>query len=89
MDIDPKDRHLAVRLSLAQAALRLWEHAYDALLHHGVNFRTLPEYHDTTYLDAARKGSVTEGQSNILRWIERLTSGIHAAVRRKAFKVTD
>lgn len=78
---------LGVRLTLAQAWVGFLHFAYDALLYHGVNYRTLKEYSQSTDLDEAQKLPITEGRNKIVHWLDRLQSGINAAVRRKSFKV--
>jgi hypothetical protein len=84
-----KELHvMGVRITLAQAWIGFLHFAYDALLHHGVNYRTLKEYADSKELDDAQKMPVTEGRDKIVTWLGRLQSAINAAVRRKAFKLT-
>jgi hypothetical protein len=78
---------LGVRLTLAQAWVGFLHFAYDALLYHGVNYRTLREYVNSTDLDDAQKLPVTQARDKITGWLGRLQSGINAAVRRKNFKV--
>lgn len=77
-----------IRLSLAQAWIDFYQTAYDALLYHTVNFRTLPEFKNTEALDAAYKLPPEEGRTKVLVWIAKLSSGVNAAVRRKGFKLT-
>lgn len=85
MSPEEENKILAIRLSLAQAMAKMWEAAYDALLYHGVNFRTLKSYQDTTALDEAATMKLDVGRSKIMGWIERVISDIHATVRRKNF----
>ena len=80
---------LGVRLTLAQAWVNFLNFAYDALLYHGVNYRTLKEYANSTELDDAQKLPLTKARDKITLWLGRLQSSIHAAVRRKNFKVHD
>lgn len=79
---------LGVRLSLAQAFVQFLLRAYDALLHHGVNYRSLPEYtaHEKA-LDDAAKMPVEEGRAHIIGWFGRMESAIAAAVRRTFMRV--
>jgi hypothetical protein len=86
MTPEEENKILAIRLSLAQSMAKMWETAYDALLYHGVNFRTLPAYTNTEALDEAQKMKLDVGRSKIMGWIERVISDIHAAVRRKNFR---
>lgn len=63
--------------------------AYDALLHHSINYRNLPEYKDPD--DRLEKAlgngvSVEEGKEGVMGYIERVSNGIAAAIRRKAFR---
>lgn len=78
---------LGVRLTLAQAWVGFLQFAYDALLYHGVNYRSLKEYTQSTELDDAQKLPVTQARDKITGWLGRLQSAINAAVRRKNFKV--
>ncbi|MER9178952.1 hypothetical protein [Mesorhizobium sp. M0767] len=78
---------LGVRLTLAQAWVGFLNFAYDALLHNGVNYRSLKEYSNSTELDDAQKLPLSEARNKIVGWLERLQSAISAAVRRKNFKV--
>ncbi|TPJ33659.1 hypothetical protein [Mesorhizobium sp. B2-8-3] len=78
---------LGVRLTLAQAWVGFLNFAYDALLHHGVNYRSLKEYTNSTELDDAQKLPVSAARDKIVGWLGGLQSAIHAAVRRKQFKV--
>lgn len=80
---------LEVRLTLAQAWVSFQNYAYDSLLYHGVNYRDLKEYKDSTELDDAQKLTVTAGRDKIVQWLGRVKSGIRAAVRRKGFTVHD
>jgi hypothetical protein len=88
-DEDPlvlDNRILAVRLSLAQAWIKVLLQAYDALLHYGINYRTLKEWKDwgaqlAPNLD--NHGTLEDGRAKIMNYIERLGNGITAAVRRK------
>jgi hypothetical protein len=84
-----ENRIMGIRLTLAQAWAKLLMYAYDALLHHGVNYRQLPEYKDTSALDVALddKTSMEQGRGKVMGYLERLTNGITAAVRRKGMKV--
>ncbi len=77
---------LGIRLTLAQAWIDFFRHAYDALLTHGVNYRTLPEYKDSTELDDAQDLPVQAGREKIITWIGRLKNAVSAAVRRKGFR---
>lgn len=77
---------LACRMLMAQAFAQMLIKAYDALLHHSINFRNLPEYKDQTLLLAAEKLVLLEGRNKYLLWIERVEHGIDAAIRRKTFR---
>lgn len=80
---------LGVRLTLAQAWVGFLNFAYDALLHHGVNYRSLKEYQNSTELDDAQKLPLTRARDKIVLWLGTLQSAVHAATRRKSFKVHD
>ncbi|MEW6121278.1 MAG: hypothetical protein AB1698_01595 [Pseudomonadota bacterium] len=77
---------LSVRLSLALAFARMMEKAFDALLYHGVNYRSLPEYQNMTALDEANALPLKEGRRVVMGWLQRMESGIAAAIRRKSFR---
>lgn len=82
---------LHTRLNLAMAFQQLLHTAYDALLTHGVNYRSLPEYKDSTLLDEAlgNDTNIQTGQAKIMAYIERVRNGINAAVRRKGLRRLD
>lgn len=80
---------IGIRLTLAQAWVGFLNFAHDTLVAHGINFKTLNEYKDSTVLDEAAKMPLTKARDKITTWIEKLHSGLHAAVRRKGFKVHD
>lgn len=82
-----KNNEVEVRLTLAQAWVGFLTHAFDALLHHGVNYRDLKEYKDTELLDDAQDLPITHARDNIVGWLGTLHNGIRAAIRRKGFKV--
>lgn len=75
-----------VRLRLAQAFIDMLQHAFDALLHHGVNYRTLPAYKDETLLEEARRLPLEQGHDSFIEWMRRVTKDINAAVRRKGLR---
>lgn len=78
---------LATKLTIASAFQSMWIKAYDALLHHGINMRDLPEYHDNAALERALEvGIETEGGSRVLDYIKRVANAIDARVRRKGFR---
>lgn len=78
---------LGIRLTLAEAWVGFLHFAYDALLSHGVNYRTLREYQEDDTLDTARKLPLSQARQKIVAYLLRLKSGINAAARRKALKV--
>ncbi len=81
-----ENRILQVRLRLAQAFMGMWAAAFDALLTHGINFRNTPEYKDTDKLDKALDTeNVEPGEQHVMSYIERVHSGIRAAIHRKRF----
>jgi hypothetical protein len=80
------NRLLTIRLALAQAFHSMWIRAYDALLHHQVNVRDLPEYKDSKLLDKALESDLEKGQGLIVDYLKKVESGINAAVRRKSFR---
>lgn len=86
-DTPPKsEKQGGVRLRLAQAFIDMLLYAYDALLHHGVNYKTLPAYKDTALLDAAQKLPLEQGHDSFIVWMERIRNDITAAIKRKGFR---
>lgn len=71
---------------MLQAFGQMMTEAFDALLHHSVNYRDIPEYRDQTLLDEASRVPLTRGVDKYMAWIGKVTNGIRAAVRRKSFK---
>lgn len=86
-----ENRILHIRIRLAQFFQTMLVAAFDALLHHGVNYRELPEYKDSELLDQALGNGVdvAKGEPMVVKWIERVNSGIKAAIRRKQFRRLD
>lgn len=76
-----------IRLTLAQAWIGLYQYAYDALLHYGVNFRSLKEFADTSVLDEALQMPLSQARNKIVEYLGGLKNAIRAAVNRKQFKV--
>ncbi|MCW2317115.1 hypothetical protein M2322_002669 [Rhodoblastus acidophilus] len=74
-----------IRLSLAQAFIDMLLEAYDALLHHGVNYHTLPAYKDQELLDKAATLPINQAHDSFITWMGRVKNDIRAAVRRKGF----
>lgn len=82
-----ENKLLSTRLRLAHAFQSLVLQGYDALLHHGVNYRELPEHKDTTLLDKGlNHGDLHQGEAHVMEWIKRVGHGIVAKVRRKGIK---
>lgn len=75
-----------VRLTLAQAWVQFLNYAYDALLTHGVNYRTLREYAESTEPDDVQDLPISRARDKIVTWLGRLESAVAAAVRRKGFR---
>lgn len=80
------NRILSIRLRLSIAFHTMWIKAFDALLQHQVNVRSLPAYKDSTMLDRALDGDVAAGESSIMEYIKRVENEVTAAVRRKQFR---
>ena len=80
------NKTMTVKLRLSHAFHSMMLHAYDALLHHGVNYRDLPHYQDTTLLDKGLAADIQQGEGHIMEWIKRMTSSVTAAIRRKGIK---
>lgn len=75
-----------IRLTLAQGWINLYVKAYDALLHYGINFKSLREYKEK-YPHGAENLPLTQSRDKFVSWFGRIESAIAAAIRRKAFKV--
>lgn len=71
---------------MIQAFAQMLDRAFDALLHHQVNYRELPEWKDRRLLDEAESLPLTRGQERYIEWIKRVESGIRAAINRKLMK---
>lgn len=78
------------KLTLAEEFGRLLLKAYDALLHYGINFKTLrtyslwekvSEFKDTPIPDELTH-RIAKSQA-LLKWIGRVSNDIDAALRRK------
>ena len=83
-------KELGVRLSLAQQWVEFLTFAYDQLLYHRVNYRTVPEYRAATSLIAdAHDLPITVAESRIAQFLGAATRGVVAAVRRKDFHVVE
>lgn len=89
-DNDPviqENRILSVQVNISKALINLYRVAYDALLHHGVNWHKLKEYAQLAYAPKIEANTLEQSQSKIITMIEGCMSAIHAAVRRKGFRV--
>lgn len=86
-DLRQRVHEQEVRLTLAQAWINLYQYAYDALLHYGVNFRALKEFANTGVLEDAMKLPITGARNMIVEYLGKLQNAIRAAVNRKQFKV--
>jgi hypothetical protein len=84
-----ENRLQAVKLNILYAFIGVLRRGYDALLHHGVNYQSLPEYKMDRPLDDMRGKALSAAQSDAITWLGRLESAIAAAIRRKQFKVHD
>lgn len=81
-----KRLHLAeIKLLIAQRWIALLRQAYAALLTHGINFQTLSEYLNG-YPEDADSLHANKSRDALLGWIEGVSSGIRAAIRRKSFR---
>lgn len=69
------------------AYAQMMDVAYAALLHHGVNYRTLRNYKRRTLLTAAAKQPLHIGQPAYIKWCGAMESDIRAAIRRKNLEV--
>lgn len=83
-----KERDDAVqKLGMAQQAYQLMVRAYDALLYHGVNFRSLKSYEFwEKFLHQGEKTPEGHKVRTLGDWIVKVRNDIDAAVRRKSIK---
>lgn len=84
-----ENKILSTSLHIAQAWVQFLKKAYDALLHHGINYRNLPEYNDPRgllKLTMDPKVSMDTGEKAALEYLENSENGLDAAIRRKGFK---
>ncbi len=72
------------KLTMAYAFIKLLREGYAALLHHGVNYQTLPEYQNPVDF---LKVETPQEKTKAFAWLGKMISGIQAAVRRKNFTV--
>lgn len=85
--IDPLEEATG-RLLMAKTAYKFLLEAYDALLHHGVNFKSLPEWQqDYDRLDEIAKLPFKRGVQEYISWMGRVSNAVRAKVRRKGFHV--
>lgn len=78
------------RCAMYEAALQMQQVAYDALLHHGVNFKTLPAFKRQTNLRKGLAEPPLRGLGKYVEWCRRMESEVKATVRRKGMhNVTD
>lgn len=80
-------REHKTRLVMAYAFIDLLRTAYSALLHHGVNYQTLPEYKRDSPLDDLTKHPIEDVKMRAIKWMERVKHDIEAHVRRKGFRL--
>ncbi|MBK1871554.1 hypothetical protein [Taklimakanibacter albus] len=78
---------LSTKLNLAYAFIDMLRRGYDALLHYSINYQSLPEYTNDSPLDDLSKKPLAQVHMEAMNWMQRVKSGIDAAVRRKNFKV--
>ena len=82
-------RIMSARLVMSQSWVKFFMEAYDALLYHGVNYRTTKAYKDEKGLlnrAADARYSFEEGYKALLRYHESLIADIKALIRRKGMK---
>ncbi len=77
---------LVARLQAAQASIQAFLKGFDALLHHGVNMKSLKEWQDTTLLEEAAKLKPRNALPKMIEWTSRLEKSIAASIKRKAFR---
>lgn len=78
---------LLARLMSAMALSQFLLKAYDAFQNYGVDFKSLPEWKDTTLLDKAARLRPVQGQALIVTHMGRLENGLSAAIKRAQFKL--
>lgn len=85
-DKPPEGKVQRIRLRLSQAFIDMLLEAYEALLVHGINYRNLPAYKDTTLLDEASSLPIDQAHDSFIVYMGRVKNDIAAAIRRKGFK---
>lgn len=86
---------MGIRFTLAEAWIALYRLAYDALRSWSIDFMKLPEYglgypaFNSNKVDAVDKLPLSQARNVYIEWINKVSTGIRAAVRRKQFKVHD
>ena len=86
-ELSKDNRELKTKLTILYAFIDLLRRGYDALLHFGVNYQSLPEYKRDAPLDRLEGKPLDQARNEAVSWIGGVISGIDAAVRRKQFKV--
>ncbi len=85
--VEKRLQETEVRLSLVQTWAQFLMKAYDALLHHKVNYKSLPQY-KASPLEEAMDMPIRKARFKIVEWVRRLSNEIDARIRRKGFHVT-
>lgn len=78
---------LSTKLNLAYAFIDMLRRGYNALLHHSINYQSLPEYTNDSPLDDLSKKPLDQVNAEAMTWMQRVKNGIEAAIRRKGFRV--
>lgn len=86
-DLRTEVHQQGIRLVLAEAWLRLYGKAYDALLHYGVNFKSLKTWKRRPV--DAYKLPLSQARNVLIDFMKRVENDIAAAIRRKQFKIHD
>lgn len=81
-----------IRLTLAEAWIGFYRRAYSALKSYGIDFYKLKEYTQGYKgfgpgTDEVDKLPASQARDIYIAWIERMTNGLSAAIRRKNFTV--
>ncbi len=85
--LQKSNTEMSTKLGLAYAFIDMLRKGYDALLYHSINYQSLPEYKHDSPLDDLTKKPLDQVNVEAMNWMQRVKSGIEAAIRRKNFKV--
>lgn len=84
--VEERLRVNSVRLTLASAYIQMQRKGHFALVHHGINYHSLPEYMDQSRIEDSKDLSLWLAAEGCIEWCRRVEHGIEAAIKRKSFR---